>query len=350
MFSGALTQQMHDLLIANSKFEPLDILVSQLDRSSIKQTIAWKHEIIKRIEVDPTTGKEHEVVVGPFCRWLFIDSGAFSVHTGKAKCTTDEYIEFLNSIDDDIDVFAQLDTIPGHLGKPKTPEDYAESAKKSWDNFLYMRKHVRSPHKLMPVFHFGESMDVLRFMLEWKDENGQQLDYIGLSPANDVSVATKDIYLQECADIIAASSNPNVKTHLYGYTALSGLSKLPCYSADSISHRQIAGYAKILSRNFGVISVSKRPRSVASKSNLSFLETADEYNLSVLENELADLGFKLNDILDEVPEDYERIASPSAVRVAVNMLNIQHLIQTRYKYDPNRVKRPLRLFNLPQEV
>lgn len=315
VFSGSLTQSMHDLLLNMPGFEPLDILVSQLDRSAIKQTIQWKHE--------------------GFCRWLFIDSGAFSVHTGKASCTVDEYIDYLNSIDDDIDVFAQLDTIPGKFGQPKTPEDYQESARKSWENYLYMRTKVKSPDKLMPVFHFGESFEWLKNMLEWKDENGNHLDYIGLSPANDVAVAVKDIYLKNCADVIAASSNPKVKTHLYGYTSLNGLSKLPCYSADSISHRLISGYCKILSTNFGVISISKRQRTVMSKSNLSFLDTADEANLKILEKELADMGFTL-----------EEAQESSSVRVVITMHNIQKMIATTHKYDEKNLKRSKKLFNL----
>lgn len=315
VFSGSLTYSMHDMLLKLPNFEPLDILISQLDRTAIKQAIQWKHE--------------------GFCRWLFIDSGAFSVHTGNAKCTVDEYIEYLNSIDDDIDVFAQLDTIPGTFQKPKTPEDYEESARKSWDNYLYMRTKVKSPNKLMPVFHFGEHFDWLRNMLEWTDENGNHLDYIGLSPANDVSVDIKDIYLKNCADVIAASSNPKVKTHLYGYTSLNGLSKLPCYSADSISHRLIAGYCKILSVHFGVISLSKRNRTVMSKSNLSFLDTADDVNLAILERELADLGFTI-----------EEVQESSAARVVVTMHNIQQLLKTQYKYDDTKVKHPKRLFHL----
>ena len=59
--------------------------------------------------------------------------------------------------------------------------------------------------------------------------------------------------------------------------------------------------------------------------------------MSVLEKELADLGFTL----EEVQE------SPSA-RVVVNMLNIQYLIKHDYKYDDNKQKRPKKLFNLPQ--
>ena len=315
VFSGSMTDEMHDLLLGMPNFEPLDILISQLDRSAIKKAIQWKKE--------------------GFIGWLFIDSGAFSVHTGNAKTTTEEYAEYLNSIDEYIDVFAQLDTIPGTFKKPKSAQDYIESAKKSWENYLYMRTLVKSPQKLMPVFHYGEDFSVLKNMLEWKDENSNHLDYVGISPANDASQSDKNIYLSEVSECIAASSNPKVKTHLYGMTSLDALSKYPCYSADSISHRLISGYAKLLSVNFGIISVSKRARTVASKSNMSFLDTADEYNLKVLENELAALGFTI-----------EQIQESSSARVAVTMHNIQKLIKTKYAYHPSKSTKVKQLFKI----
>lgn len=316
VFSGSLTDEMHDMLINMPDFEPLDILISQLDRSAIKKTIQWKRQ--------------------GFCRWLFIDSGAFSIHTGKANTTVDEYLDFLNNIDDDIDVCAQLDTIPGRFGQPKSKEDYEESAQKSWDNFLYMRTKMKSPEKLMPVFHFGEDFSALQRMLTWRDENGQLLSYIGISPANDASQADKNAYLQNVADTIKASDNPNVKTHLYGMTSLDALSKYPCYSADSISHRLISGYAKVLSENFGVISVSKKSRTAKNKSSMSFVETADEYNLNKLKSEINNLGFTL-----------EQIQESSSARVAMTMHNIQKLIKTKYAYKPNNLVRNRRLFKLP---
>ena len=313
VFSGSLTDEMHDMLLKLPDFEPLDILITQLDRSAIKKTIEWKKE--------------------GFCRWLFIDSGAFSVHTGKANTTVDEYLDYLNSIDEYIDVCAQLDTIPGTFGQPKSKEDYEESARKSWDNFLYMRTKMKSPDKLMPVFHFGEDFSALENMLTWRDENGNLLDYIGISPANDASQDDKNAYLQNVADVIAKSCNPNVKTHLYGMTSLDALSKYPCYSADSISHRLIAGYAKVLSENFGVISVSKKSRTSKSKSNMSFVETADEYNMKKLTDEIEALGFTL-----------EQIQESSSARVIMTMHNIQKLIKTKYAYHPKNVKRQRRLF------
>ena len=313
VFSGSLTNSMHDMLTAMPDFEPLDILVSQIDRSAIQKVIEWKKE--------------------GFCRWLFIDSGAFSVHTGNAKITADEYIEYINSIDEYVDVFAQLDKIPGTFQQPKTPEDYVESARLSWENFLYMRERVKSPHKLMSVHHQGESMGELARRLEWRDENGQQLDYIGLSPSNDRSQKDKDVYLRNCTDIIRSSSNPLVKTHLYGMTSLDSLSKYPCYSSDSISHRLIAAYNKILSPTFGVVSVSKRPRTSTVKSNLSFIETADEYNLNILKKEVEDCGLTL-----------EQIQEDSSARVVFTMHSIQKLIKTKYKYNESNFKRAKKFF------
>lgn len=311
---------MYELLIAMPDFEPLNILVSQLDRTAVDKAIQWR--------TDNIPGRDY-----PFCQFLFIDSGAYSVHTGNAHITTDEYIEYLNSIDDSIDVFAQLDKIPGEFRKAKSKEDYVESARLSWENFLYMRERVKSPHKLMPVFHYGESFEHLSRMLEWRDENGDLLDYVGISPANDVNQESKNVYMQNVADTIAKSSNPLVKTHLYGMTSLDALAKYPCYSADSISHRLIAGYCKILSPTFGVISVSKRPRTSNVKSNLSFIETADEYNMNILKKEVEECGLTI-----------DQICESSSARVAFTMHSIQKLVKTKYKYSENNVKRAKKFF------
>ena len=58
---------------------------------------------------------------------ISIDSGAFSVHTKGIELDVDEYINYINSIDDDIHIFAQVDKIPGEFGKEKTKEQILET-------------------------------------------------------------------------------------------------------------------------------------------------------------------------------------------------------------------------------
>lgn len=82
---------------------------------------------------------------------IFIDSGAFSVHTKGIELDVDEYIEYINSIDKDIHIFAQVDKIPGEFGKQKTKEQILEAPALSWKNYLYMKDRVNSRDKLLPM-------------------------------------------------------------------------------------------------------------------------------------------------------------------------------------------------------
>lgn len=326
VFSGSIRPFVHDTLMALPDFQPLDILVTQLDRSEINTIIEYKKD--------------------GFCRWFFVDSGAFSIHTGNARFPDksikeptfrqweDNYIEYINSIDEYIDVCAQLDTIPGKFQQPKKPEDYVESAQKSWDNYLYMRSKVKSPEKVMPVFHYGEDLSALKNMLEWRAEDGSKLDYIGISPANDASQDEKDAYIAQCNDIIRRSSNPDVKTHLYGMTSLQSLAKNKCYSADSVSHRLQAAYGKIVSPTFGTISTSMRVRKDNNKSGAAFEYFASEHDFEIIKQELKACGLTWDDVRDNAD-----------ARTAFNIWGVQQLIAGKYKYsEANRVKKAKKLF------
>lgn len=356
VYSGQLTDNMHDMLLATKGFEPIDILTTQLDRDGITKAIKWKNESVDSGDIDPETDSP---IKKRLCRWIMVDSGAFSVHTGNAHTTLEEYAEYINSIADDVDCFAQLDRIPGEFGKPKKAEDYEISANESWEAFLKLRSMVKCPEKILPVSHFGEDTKYLKRMLEWKDENGKLLDYIGLSPANDQSKEDRMIYLQNMFDVIKQSSNPNVKTHIFGFTAMDSLAAFPCYSADSISHRLWGAYNKVLSKNFGLIFMSKRPRTWRQKSKLSFIETADEYNLNKLKEEIYEYGitpefakkfcksdrskymegFDENNIFDWMSED-------NAIRTVFSIRSIQTLTATKYAYHPNNRTRSKKLFQI----
>lgn len=174
---------------------------------------------------------------------LFIDSGAFTAYTKGVTLSTDMYIDYLNSISESCDIFAQLDTIPGSFGKPKTREERALAPELSWENYLYMRSHLKEPDKLIPIFHQGEDYKWLHNMLEWTDSQGNHISYIGISPATDVK-GLED-FLTNSFDIIKKSSNPNVKTHAFGMTQLRVLEEYPYTSADSTSWKLNAAMGSI---------------------------------------------------------------------------------------------------------
>lgn len=324
IFSGSLIAAMCDYLLKAPQFEPMDVLVSQLDRSGVAKMLEWMDKGVVKS--------------------LFIDSGAYSVHSlgfdkvSKGRFATfndmvDEYIDYVNGLDDKTIAVAQFDHIPGVFKQAKRPEDYIESAKLSWENFLYMYPKMKSPEKLIAVFHQGERFEDLDTMLNWKDPNGSPLPYIGISPSNDRSVMEKDIYLKEVYEHIAKSSNPNVKTHLFGYTSLPGLPKFPWYSCDSISHRKRSAYNKVFTNKWGTISLS-RIRESKTKSDKMFLEVADPKTVQ----EFKDLVAGYNMTTDELENE-------SSARVAFDILEVQQYVRT-HPYRPTNIMKSKKLFNI----
>ena len=185
---------------------------------------------------------------------LFIDSGAFSAHTRDAELDVDEYIEYVNSIDEHVHIFAQVDKIPGVFAQPKTREQLLEAPEISWQNYLYMRDKVKSPDKLLPIFHQGEEWKWLENILEAKFD-GKPIPYIGISPANDRPVKEKEVFIERCFKIIAKSSNPDVKTHAFGMTSLNVLERYPFTSADSTSWIMNGANGSIMTK-YGSVTIS----------------------------------------------------------------------------------------------
>ncbi len=324
IFSGSLVSEMVDILLAAPQFEPMDVLVSQLDRSGVNKMLEYKEK--------------------GAVKSLFIDSGAYSVHSqgfekvSKGRFNTfdemvDEYIEYVNNLDDSIIAVAQFDHIPGVFRQAKRPEDYVESAELSWQNFLYMYPKMKSPEKLIAVMHQGESFDYLTKLLEWRDENGKPLQYLGISPSNDRSVGEKDIYLKNVYDHIAKSSNPNIRTHLFGYTSLPGLPKFPWYSCDSISHRLRAGYNKVFTNKWGTISLSST-RETRSKTDLMFLEAADPQTIKEFTELVEGYGITVDKLIES-----------SSARTAFDILEIQKYVR-EHPYKPTNLARQKKLFKL----
>ena len=228
---------------------------------------------------------------------LFIDSGAFTAFTKKKVVDVDDYIEFINSIDDQVYIFAQVDKIPGEWGKERTPEQVAEAPKLSWENYLYMVNKVKSPEKLLPIFHQGEDFSWLKNMLEYKYTEGplkgQYIKYIGISCSKDITSSAWGPWFDLCFKMIQESKNPNVKTHAFGMTSLKLLEQYPFTSADSTSWVRSAGFGNIIVGGTTVYTSSRNPNDpgyiknlsqalkddidkIATKYGYSFFEVADE--------------------------------------------------------------------------
>ena len=165
---------MFDLYFAGAKNKFADKYLLEHSANRLQSQLLDRRNILDWVEKKSDKSK------------LFIDSGAYSAYTKGVIIAVDDYIEYLNSITDKCTIFAQLDTIPGQMGKPKTKEERLNAPKLSWDNYLYMRSRLSEPEKLVPIFHQGEDYKWLWNMLEWVDGNGKHIPYIGISPAIDV--------------------------------------------------------------------------------------------------------------------------------------------------------------------
>lgn len=234
---------MFDLYFAGAKNKIADKYLLEHDANRLQSQLLDRRNIVDWIVNKSDKSK------------LFIDSGAYSAYTQGTVISVDRYIGYLNSISEQCTIFAQLDTIPGQMGKPKTQEERLNTPRLSWENFLYMHERLIEPKKLIPIFHQGEDYDWLWNMLEWVDSSGEHIPYIGISPA--VDVPGLEEFLVRSFDIISKSNNPNVKTHAFGMTQLKMLELYPYTSADSTSWKLSAAMGSIYTP-WGLVYVSER--------------------------------------------------------------------------------------------
>lgn len=185
---------------------------------------------------------------------IFIDSGAYTAYTKGRPLDVDEYISFINANDDYLDIFAQVDKIPGTHGKPKTVEEILEAPEISWNNYIYMRPQMKSPDKLIPIFHRREDFKWLELMLE-TTFNGAHIPYIGIAATTDSTFNEKRNWFHKVFEIIRKSSNPKVMTHAFGMTSFRLLQQFPWKSADSTSWIQTGANGGIVTK-WGVMLVS----------------------------------------------------------------------------------------------
>lgn len=267
---------MFDLYFAGAKNKVADKYLLENDANRLCSQLLDKRNISDWINNKSDVSK------------LFIDSGAYSAYTKGTELSVDSYITYLNSISKHCTIFAQLDTIPGMMNRPKTLEEKLNAPRLSWENYLYMRERLDEPKKLIPIFHQGEDYKWLHNMLEWVDENGEHIDYIGVSPATDV-LGLED-FLTTSFDIIENSSNPKVKTHAFGMTQLRLLEIYPYTSADSTSWKLSAAMGSIYTP-WGLIYVSDR-----GKYEKSYILNQPKYAQNNLMSYIEECGYSFEEV------------------------------------------------------
>lgn len=252
---------------------------------------------------------------------LFVDSGAFTAHTKGIEVDVEDYINLINEIDDQVTVFAQVDKIPGRWGQPKTIEQVTAAPKESWDNYLYMVNKIKSPKKLLPIFHQGEDFMWLENMVNYQytegDLKGQYIDYIGLSCNKELTSKEWVSWFEKCFQIIRASKNPNVKTHAFGMTSLTILEQFPFTSSDSTTWLKFAAYGSIL--------IKGRPYYVSNRNELGekHIEGRTPEIKNEIVKELTRLGFTYDEVLNDEKGD---------TRLMVNLKMLKDWTDNDYKY------------------
>ena len=202
---------------------------------------------------------------------LLIDNGEFTFHRKGGSIDIDEYIAWLNKYDKYIDHAIALDNIPGKWGQPRTSEDVKISAEKTWKNYVYMKKHCKSPQKLLPVFHMGESFDNLKRFLACKD-----LKYICISGMKDLTNQQREDWYEQCFYIISHSEHKDIKVHCLGSATISNARKYPFTSMDATSWIMTGANGSIQT-DYGVIYTGDHLKTLKATIPADAVQVLEEY-------------------------------------------------------------------------
>lgn len=177
---------------------------------------------------------------------LFIDCGAYTAYTTGAVINIDTYLNYINNIIDYVDIVASLDVI--------NRDDCSDTDKKTYENYLYLKEHIKNKHKLLPTYHQGDNPIYLLKYLEDTD-----IDYMALGGL--VGSNKKDLcnFFDNCYRIIQ-EHRPDMKVHAFGMTSKFVLQQYPFHSADSTGWIMTAANGCIMSP-WGILNVSDKQTS-----------------------------------------------------------------------------------------
>lgn len=144
---------------------------------------------------------------------VFLDSGAFSVMTGKASVDVKVYGDYLGQHRDKVAVYANLDVIGDPHGTAANQE--------------YLEGRGFAP---LPTFHFGSDYHHLEALLD-------RYEYFGLGGLVPIARKRDTLFrhLDNCFNLIFKRGGSLPRTHGWGMTGKDCLFRYPFYSVDSTS-------------------------------------------------------------------------------------------------------------------
>lgn len=213
-------------------------------------------------------------------RPVFVDSGAFSAATRGIKINVDDYIEWLNKWHENMVQYCCWDVIPvGDI-------DPVDAAQQTWDNYLYMYERLVDKEKLVYCYHYGEPVEYLHQALEFGCTR------IALGGMAKRKKAERKEFLQSIQHEF--KDHPNVRVHAFGMTDVDLLQQFRfIHSADSTSWLWPAKFSEIQAK-----SISKVYFSFKNEKTNRIDKISDE-KYYALEDELAEYGFKVEDMVGE---------------------------------------------------
>lgn len=160
---------------------------------------------------------------------IMLDSGAFSAWSKGAVIDIDKYAEYILKWQDKVSYVVNLDVIPAKPGKLPDAEEIERSASKGYENYNYLLSKGVQRDKLIHVYHQHENVKWLRKMV-----HEDKIPYIGLSPANDMTVLQKMNFLDSCMPHVTNDKGEAiVKFHGFAVTSYELMKRYPWYSVDS---------------------------------------------------------------------------------------------------------------------
>lgn len=139
-------------------------------------------------------------------RPLFVDSGAFSAATRGVQISIEEYIDWLNKWSKPMEKFCCWDKIPVGDINPK------DSAKETWENYLYMYDRVNEPEKLVYVYHNGEPIEYLEKAIEFGCK------HIALGGIAKATTQVRRDFFESVKDIL--NEHSEIDVHAFGMTEI----------------------------------------------------------------------------------------------------------------------------------